>query len=170
MKAWPQLLLLLLGVGFFFLLKTWVPTDTTPVPTRIAWRTYDQALQEAWRTGKPVYIQFHATWCPYCRQLAKESYTRPDIEHLLNQEFVPVRIVQGSQEQYHLNGKAYPIQEIFDQHGVSAFPTLVFLKSDGRPLARMVGYINPDDFALLLRFVESGSYLRMSYEDYRRRP
>lgn len=169
MKAWPQMLLLL-GVGIFGGLHTLAPTDSTPVPTKIAWRGYDIALQEAWSTGKPVYIQFHTPWCPYCHKLAKESYTRPDIEKLLNQAFVPVRIVQGSQDQYHVDGKAHFVQDLFGQHDVSAFPTLVFLKSDGRPLAKMVGYINPDDFYRLLRFVESGSYLRMRFEEYRHHP
>lgn len=170
MKVWLRLVLLLLGVGAFLGLRAQVPTETTSVPTRIAWRSYDAALQEAWRTGKPIYIQFHAHWCPYCRKLAKESYTRPDIEQLLNREFVPVRIVQGSQEQYHVGDKAHDVQNLFGEHGVSAFPTMVFLKSDGRPLAKMVGYLKPEDFYRLLRFIESGSYLRMSYDEYKVSP
>lgn len=35
---------------------------------QIAWRSYEDGLAEAKRSGKPVMVVVHTTWCPYCKQ------------------------------------------------------------------------------------------------------
>lgn len=143
------------------------PENITPATTGIQWQAYDLALQAAKRDKRPVYIQFHANWCPYCKKLAAESYTRTDVQKLLNEKFVPVQILDNSKESYTIKGQNYTVQDLLVKFKVSGFPTLVFLTSDGKPIGIIPGYVEADDFKILLEFIANEAYLSTDFDIYR---
>lgn len=135
----------------------------------VNWVPYDQALSQANTQKKPVYIQFHATWCPYCKKLEQLSYSQPAIQQLLNQAFVPVRLTEGDGARYRVDGQSLSVQDLFLHYQVSGFPTLVFLEPDGKLIGKIPGYVEPKDFHSLLRYVHSQSYKRMDFEAFRKK-
>ncbi len=38
---------------------------------KIQWKTYEDGLQEAKKTGKPICLIFYTTWCPHCANYAR---------------------------------------------------------------------------------------------------
>ncbi|MGV3527069.1 MAG: thioredoxin family protein [Candidatus Sericytochromatia bacterium] len=147
----------LLGLSVFPVWQTPVSAQAAPA-AGIQWVPFEQALQKAKSGQKHVYIQFHATWCGYCKKLEKTAYTRPDIQKLLNETFVPVRIVENSGVTYTVGARTYTAEQMMARYKVAAFPTFVFLKPDGSPVGVLPGYLEPAEFKQALQYVARGDY------------
>jgi thiol:disulfide interchange protein len=76
--------------------------------------------------SKPMLVFFTAHWCTYCRQMAAEAFTNPQVINLSSQ-FVCVLV----------DADAEP--EVCRQLQVSGYPTILFLSPRGVPLNRVVG-------------------------------
>ncbi len=87
---------------------------------------YRQGYAESVRQSKPMLLYFTAKWCEYCRQMAEEAFTHPQVVSLSNQ-FVCVLI----------DADVEP--EVCRQFQVTGYPTIQFLSPRGVPLERVVG-------------------------------
>jgi thiol:disulfide interchange protein len=87
---------------------------------------YAQGCSLAARQRKPVMLFFTAHWCSFCRQMADEAFTHPQVVRLSGQ-FVCV-LVDADVE-----------PEVCRQYEVSGYPTIQFLSPRGVPLERVVG-------------------------------
>jgi len=131
----------------------------------VSWRVYDKGLKEAKKTGKPVFVQFFATWCGYCRKMDKETFTNSAVQKELS-KFVPVRVTESSENKVAHEGQLVTEKELTSIHGVQGFPTLVFMESNGKVIGKIPGYLGPKEFSGMLKFIETGSYKTMDYEKF----
>ena len=99
-------------------------------------RDYEDALAESAATGKPVFLDAFTTWCKPCRQMDALVFSEPDVEALLQRDFVPLRVDMESPA-----GLA-----LAERFPVTAYPTLIVLDADGE-LHRATGYHTPEDLA-----------------------
>lgn len=59
----------------------------------IRWSTdIEQSLQSASQSGKPVLMEFTASWCAYCIRMEKSTFTDPRVAAQIEQQFVAVRV------------------------------------------------------------------------------
>lgn len=179
MKKSPLLLSLLVfgslvaaGVGLSVLPNFQLaakPTNATShAAGPVSWKNYDTGLKMAKSSGKPVFVQFFATWCGYCRKMDQETFTDTAVQAELD-KFVTVRVTESSENKVTHQGQQITERELTAAHGVQGFPTLVFMEPDGKVIGKIPGYLGPDEFKGMLKFIETGSYRKMDYEAFRKK-
>jgi thioredoxin-like negative regulator of GroEL len=120
--------------AFFLLLLVAIPAWTAP--SKIPWKSsIDEALQEASKRGRPVFVDTFADWCEWCHKLDREVYSDPRFVKYM-EAFVPVRIDiedRGAGSRY------------AEQHNIIDLPTLLVLDSDGKITNRIGGFLPTED-------------------------
>ncbi|NOT11505.1 MAG: DUF255 domain-containing protein [Methylococcaceae bacterium] len=60
----------------------------------ISWyRSYDAAIKAAKETGKPIFIDFYASWCANCTEFKKESANNAELNQALREKAIAVKLV-----------------------------------------------------------------------------
>lgn len=113
----------------------------------IVWDKYDSAkIEKAMQEGKPVLIDFDASWCLACRELEKFTYTDNQVMAEASR-FVKLKM-DGS-----VTTPEYT--EAAERFKVQGLPTVIFIGPDGKELEqlRLTGYEPASAFLERLRQV-----------------
>ena len=94
----------------------------------------NQILDEVIKNDKLVIVDFFATWCVPCQMLT-EVLREIDNEYSERIEIFKVDVDEN--------------QEVAIRYGITAMPTLVFLK-DGEEVDRKVGYVEKKELEELI--------------------
>lgn len=101
----------------------------------IVWEPYSVArLEQAKAEGKPVVIDFTASWCLACRELKHYTFTNPEVVRE-SERFV--RLVVDATTATHP-----AVQAALERHQVAGLPTVIFIDSQGneRRDLRLTGF------------------------------
>lgn len=107
----------------------------------------NEALAMAAKNHQPVMVDFYATWCASCLEMAKTTFTDEDVKNALK-SFVLLQVDVSKND-----AMDQAIEENFD---VIAPPTLLFFDSKGKEMVtyRVVGAMNPADFLSHLQMMK----------------
>lgn len=140
MKNAICLCLILCGLSFA---KT--PTDSTH------WENYSQALAEAKRDHKMVFVDIVADWCLPCCEMDKTTYRDKGVATLLNTRFHPVRIKQNSQDTILCDTLRLPVERcFFDVWNLQAVPSYVLIAPNGLSILTYSKGLDADEMRMLL--------------------
>jgi thiol:disulfide interchange protein DsbD len=105
----------------------------------------DQQLAEAKRAGKPVLLDYFATWCTDCVRMEKATFSEARVQ----QEMKRFVLLQADVTDPN-NPQTKAIKSRF---GVFGPPAILFFDKDGKEQRdlRTYGFRGPDDFIALLR-------------------
>ncbi len=132
----------------------------------ISWYTYDDALIKARKEDKLVIVDFYATWCHWCKELDKTTYSDPKVAKALMADFIPVKVDAESDKMVVYEMRQITMAQLASEYGVKGYPSIWFLDKDGKKLKLLDGYLPPKEFLAYLRYVKSGSYKTMEFDDY----
>jgi thiol:disulfide interchange protein len=105
--------------------------DARTKKASIPWKiSFQAARDEAKRSGKPIMVDFHATWCPPCHLLDKETYSN-------------ATVIKEAGKWVALKVDVDTSPQLAKQYKITAMPTIAFLRPDGSVAARFEGYVEP---------------------------
>lgn len=112
------------------------------------WREdFRRAEQEARVAGRPLLIDFSASWCGACGELERHTFSHPEVVREA-QRFTAVRIDLSP-------GKDSPEKrEYLARYAQRGLPLVVLHGPNGREASRITGFVEPSEFARLLRAVD----------------
>ncbi len=122
------------------------------------------------KAGKTFVITWELRGCPWCKLLHTVNFARPDIAKYAQDNFNIVQLnLAGTKEITGFDGAKVSEEALAQVYGINSSPTLQFFKTSdaarGRELGR-IGYIKPDDFFLMMRFVREKGYESGPFEDW----
>jgi tetratricopeptide (TPR) repeat protein len=95
---------------------------------------FEQALVHAKASGKMLFIDVGAYWCPPCHELDEKTFTDPRVGGWLAKHAVAL----------HIDAEKGEGPELVERYQVQAYPTLLLLESTGVEKGRLIDFIAPD--------------------------
>ena len=83
-----------------------------------------------------------------------ESFSHPEIVRYLNGHFVTIRT--------HVDKE----KKIASAYFVRTLPASWFLEPDGTKITSIPGYVDPDTFLIILNYIASESYRKMTLKEF----
>jgi thioredoxin-related protein len=186
MKPYFLLLLILAGTGSLLISASKplpLPVGTLPpvgpVPpataksTPIPWMTIEEAAGKLKQQQKPILIDLYTTWCGWCRQMDRKTYSNKKVAEYLSDKFYTVKLDAETHASISWQGKTYDFDPqyrcnmfaVYLAHGRLEFPTTIIIAPGYDPQA-IPGYMEPKDLELLAKFFGDGAYRTHSFDDY----
>jgi len=106
----------------------------------------DSCLKAGRESGRPILMDFWATWCEKCIELEKTTLAHESVARVLERRFVFCKI--------DCTKKSSKIKKIKKRFGVGGLPTLVILDSKQKPARNVVGMVTPKDLLKILKKIE----------------
>jgi len=125
-------------------------------------------LETARSHGKRFALMWELKGCPYCRETHFVNFARPDISEFVQAHFeiLPLNIL-GARPVTDFDGEVLPEKRFAAKYGVRFTPTIQFFPptADGlkdlppqkREVIRIPGYLRPDDFLDVFKYVQQNT-------------
>lgn len=149
-------------LAFFLCLPMWmVAQEKTNRGISFFKGSLQEALAQAKRQDKILFVDFYAVWCGPCKRMAREVFTQDSIGAYFNKHFICLQLDAEKPENVEL-AKLYK---------VDAFPTLAFIGKDGKALSVTVGALNSSELmeAAKTALGEQVGFKQL-YDQYRKEP
>src|SRR5438874_1886131 len=96
----------------------------------IYWHEWgEEAFATAKRENKPILLDIGAVWCHWCHVMDRESYDEPEVEQLVNERFIAIKVDRDERPDVDSRYQV-AVQAISGQGG---WPLTAFLTPDGKP-------------------------------------
>lgn len=100
-------------------------TNAEAPASAVAWRTgFDAALAESAQTGRPVLVDFTASWCPPCKVMKHEVWPDAKVATAVNDGYVPLLVDVDAPEN----------AEVAQKYGIRGIPTVLVIDAKGAVL------------------------------------
>lgn len=134
-------------------------------------------LDDASGKGRRFAILWELRGCPYCKDTHLVNFARPDIADFVKERFDILQLnIIGAREITDFDGEKLAEKRLAEKYGVRFTPTIQFFpprsaglgarKPREREVARVQGYLVPDQFLAMFRFVSERAYEKGSLGDY----
>src|SRR5580700_3002680 len=111
-------------------------------PAAIQWQDWSGTLfQQAARENKFVLLDLEAVWCHWCHVMAETTYKDPEVVQLIQSRYIPVRVDQDARPD---------LSNRYEDYG---WPATIVFGSNGKEIVMRSGYMEPRDFAALLKAI-----------------
>ncbi|MGC9369576.1 MAG: thioredoxin family protein [Paracoccaceae bacterium] len=132
-------------------------------------------LETAAADGRGLMLLFEQAGCPYCRELHRVNFARPEIVDYLTAHFDVVQLdLWGAREVLDFDGEALEERKLAAKWGVNFTPTTVLCAAEnagaadlaGAEAFRLPGYLKPFHYLSSLEYVATGEYTRQPFQRY----
>ena len=134
-------------------------------------------LDEAKASGKRFAIMWELKGCPYCKDTHLINFADPAINAYVEENFDILQLnYLGSRIVTDFDGEELEERALREKYGIRFSPVFQFFPEsseglDGQSGAsvetlRMQGYLEPEEFLAMFRFIKDKAYEQQTFEDY----
>jgi thioredoxin-related protein len=134
-------------------------------------------LDAAHKENKRFVIMWELKGCPYCKETHLVNFAQPRISDYVKSNFEVLQLnIIGSRKVTDFDGTEISEKELAAKYGVRYTPTFQFFPEEAaglknvapakREVARLPGYLRPDDFLAMFRFVREKAYESKSFREF----
>ncbi len=134
-------------------------------------------LETAASGGKRLAVMWELRGCPYCRETHLVNLADGAIASYVRSNFEVLQLnLIGAREVTDFDGQVLPEKELAQKYGIRFTPTFQFFPPSAagieqkapaaREVARAPGYLKPEHFLAMFRFVRDKGYETGSFRDY----
>ncbi len=154
---------MLFAVGLL-LLPCW---SLAAPPEGYRFLSYGDAMAEAARLNKPVFLYFGRYGCSVCLRMHQEVFTDPKIKARFNDHFVLAYVDTESGNRVTLpNNERITEMQLAARVRILGTPTFFFLGADQAPVMKVSGFQSAEEMLKYDSFIEGGHYRTLTFKDY----
>jgi thioredoxin-related protein len=139
----------------------------------MTWLTLDQAAARLQQEKRPVLIDLYTTWCGWCRQMDRKTYSNKRVEGYLEEKFYCVRVDAETKDVLTWLGRTYAYDPqyrsnafaMYLTHGRLEFPTTIIITPGDAPQA-IPGFMEPGELEPVLKYFGEGAYKTQGFDEY----
>lgn len=98
--------------------------------------TFQEALAEAKKENKLIFIDIYATWCGPCKKLKKYTFSDEKVGTFYNDNFINISF----------DGEQNEGLNVMNKYHLSSYPSLLFVDASGKVVHQSGGYKRTNDF------------------------
>lgn len=141
----------------------------------IEWMSVEAVAVRLQKEKRPVLIDLYTTWCGWCKQMDKKTYSNKQVAQYLQEKFYTVKVDAETHSAITWNGRTYQFNPqyrsnefaLYLTHGRLEFPTTIIIPPGGEPQA-IPGYMEPRELELLVKYFGEGQYGKVGFDEYQR--
>lgn len=132
-------------------------------------------LETAASEGRGLVVLFEQAGCPYCREMHRVNFARPEIRDYATAHFDTVQLdLWGSRAVLDFDGQEMEERALAAKWGVNFTPTTVMFPPENAGAAdvraaeafRLPGYLKPFHHLSALEYVATGEYRKQPFQRY----
>jgi len=150
----------------------------TEAETEINWMSLEEAMALQETAPKKIFMDVYTKWCGPCKMLDKNTFHNADVVKYVNEHYYAVKFDAESPTTINFIGKEFKnptydpnkrgrngVHELSRYFQVSAYPSMMFLSSEGAVITKAEGYLQPAQLEYYLKTIVDEVYLRLKTED-----
>jgi thioredoxin-related protein len=134
-------------------------------------------LEAARKAGKRFVVMWELRGCPYCKETHFVNFAQPRISDYVRTNFDVLQLnIIGSRKVKDFDGEELSEKALAAKYGVRFTPTFQFFPENAaglkdvppakREVSRIPGYLRPEDFLAMFRYVREEAYKSKSFYDF----
>lgn len=132
----------------------------------VEWLKFEQAVAKSKAEEQLLVIDFYTDWCHWCKVMDKETYSNADVVEFSKGKIVFAKINAESSDKLKYQNATYDGREMAMMFGVKGYPSTSFMTEKGELITTISGYIQPEQFINILKFISGKYYETLSFEDF----
>jgi len=136
-------------------LLIWTVSLPATATDQIKWYSYEEGIALGTSEGKKIFINFHADWCKFCRTMDRQTFKDAGIISYLNSHFISIKVDVEREK------------TIAKKYNINPLPDTWFLSETGEVIGNKPGFLSAEDLMPVLQFIQTESFLKMSYRQFK---
>ena len=112
----------------------------------INWVGIEEAQSLMKDAPKPIFIDFTAKWCGWCKKMDKTTFADTKVANRLNEGFYSVKLDFDSKVVFAYKGDEYTAKQLAKEFGVTGLPTMIVISDNLTTVNTVVGYKTSKQF------------------------
>lgn len=153
--------------------------STTETPKKINWISFKEAVELNKKGNKrKIVTDVFTSWCGWCKRMDNSTFANPEIVDYVDKYFWAVKLDAEMKDTVVIDGIAYlnkhpnanrsshelAIKLLQNQ---MSYPSYVFSNEENQTITVVPGYLNAENFMLVLRFFNENIYLTKPFSQFK---